>query len=164
MWMSCSCFGELALLYSAPRAATVRALTDCKLWVMERQAYLAIKRTCADQAASAQRKLLSKVPMLDLLAPVRVHASVPQPGLTYHQAAALPVASNIPAFWHQAPHPLTPLHPHLSECGAQHRTMNHRQFLDHRAQESTQDHQHQSMHESLVQQSMNACGTIPSSG
>ena len=68
--LACSCFGELALLYNAPRAATVRALTDCKLWVMERQAYLAIKRTYADQAASEQRKLLSKVPMLDLLAPV----------------------------------------------------------------------------------------------
>ena len=32
-----SCFGELALLYSAPRAATVRAATPCKLWVMERR-------------------------------------------------------------------------------------------------------------------------------
>ena len=30
-------FGELALLYSAPRAASVRATTDCRLWVMERQ-------------------------------------------------------------------------------------------------------------------------------
>lgn len=65
-----SCFGELALLYSAPRAATVRALTDCKLWVMERPVYLVIKRTHADQAAADMRKLLSKVPMLDLLAPV----------------------------------------------------------------------------------------------
>lgn len=66
----CSCFGELALLYSAPRAATVKAVTDCKLWVMERQTYLAIKRTHTDQAAGELRKLLSRVPMLDLLAPV----------------------------------------------------------------------------------------------
>ena len=72
LWLLfCSSFGELALLYSAPRAASVRALTDCKLWVMERQVYLAIKRTFTDQAASEQRQLLSKVPMLGLLAPVR---------------------------------------------------------------------------------------------
>ena len=70
VWLASSCFGELALLYSAPRAATVRALTDCKLWVMERQVYLAIKRTQADHAAGEQRKLLSSVPMLNQLAPV----------------------------------------------------------------------------------------------
>lgn len=41
----CSSFGELALLYSAPRAATVVAAADSKLWVMERAVYTAIKRT-----------------------------------------------------------------------------------------------------------------------
>jgi len=39
-----SAFGELALLYSAPRAATVRAITPCKLWVMERAVYNTVKR------------------------------------------------------------------------------------------------------------------------
>ncbi len=43
--MCCSSFGELALLYSAPRAATVVAAADSKLWVMERAVYTAIKRT-----------------------------------------------------------------------------------------------------------------------
>lgn len=40
----CSAFGELALLYSSPRAATVRASAPCKLWVMERGVYHAVKR------------------------------------------------------------------------------------------------------------------------
>lgn len=29
--------GELALMYSCPRAATVRALTDCVVWALERR-------------------------------------------------------------------------------------------------------------------------------
>lgn len=39
-----SAFGELALLYSAPRAATVVATQPCKLWVMERATYNAVRR------------------------------------------------------------------------------------------------------------------------
>eukprot|EP00308_Calcidiscus_leptoporus_P000358 CAMPEP_0119357956 /NCGR_PEP_ID=MMETSP1334-20130426/6257_1 /TAXON_ID=127549 /ORGANISM="Calcidiscus leptoporus, Strain RCC1130" /LENGTH=1049 /DNA_ID=CAMNT_0007372323 /DNA_START=84 /DNA_END=3233 /DNA_ORIENTATION=+ len=33
------CFGELALMYSKPRAATVKALSDGQLWAMDRQAF-----------------------------------------------------------------------------------------------------------------------------
>ena len=83
----CSCFGELALLYSAPREVTVRAVSECKLWVMERQVYLTIKRTCADQAAALRRKLLAKAPMLELLAPVR-----PQP-MYCHSLPPLPACA-----------------------------------------------------------------------
>ncbi|KAL7512474.1 hypothetical protein ACHAXN_009446 [Cyclotella atomus] len=32
-------FGELALIYQSPRAATIRAMTDCKLWRVERAWY-----------------------------------------------------------------------------------------------------------------------------
>ncbi|KAK9909485.1 hypothetical protein WJX75_003002 [Coccomyxa subellipsoidea] len=60
-------FGELALLYSAPRAATVLAVTDCKLWVMERAVYNSIKRTYQDQVAALKRKMVSSVPMLAVL-------------------------------------------------------------------------------------------------
>ncbi|GAB4820005.1 hypothetical protein N2152v2_007051 [Parachlorella kessleri] len=61
-------FGELALLYSAPRAASVRATTDCRLWVMERQVYNAIKRTYMEQLAKEKRVLLERVPLLAMLA------------------------------------------------------------------------------------------------
>eukprot|EP00887_Chlorella_sp_A99_P000268 scaffold13.g268.t1 len=62
-------FGELALLYSAPRAATVRATTDCKLWAMERTVYAAIKRIHGEQVAREKRALLDRVPMLAVLGP-----------------------------------------------------------------------------------------------
>lgn len=38
-------FGELALLYNAPRAATIIAKTDCELWSLERQTFTSIIKT-----------------------------------------------------------------------------------------------------------------------
>lgn len=64
-------FGELALLYSAPRAATVAATADGKLWVMERAVYAAIRHTDQQQMAEEKRRLVERVPMLAVLAPVR---------------------------------------------------------------------------------------------
>merc|ERR1719356_70346 len=36
-------FGEIALLYSCPRTASVKAEEDCKLWFMDRRAFRVIK-------------------------------------------------------------------------------------------------------------------------
>lgn len=66
-------FGELALLYSAPRAASVLAITDCKLWVMERAVYMAIKRTYQEQLAALKRKMVASVPILAVLSEVPPH-------------------------------------------------------------------------------------------
>ena len=79
--MLCSGFGELALLYSAPRAATVLATTDCKLWVMHRAVYTVIKHACAREAAAERRHLISAMPMLSVLSPVRPGAGWPVQGL-----------------------------------------------------------------------------------
>ena len=38
-------FGELALLYNAPRAATIVAKTDCELWSLERMTFSSIIKT-----------------------------------------------------------------------------------------------------------------------
>jgi len=38
-------FGELALLYNAPRAATIVCKTDSQLWSLERGAFNAIIKT-----------------------------------------------------------------------------------------------------------------------
>lgn len=37
-----SAFGELALIFGSPRAATITATTDCKLWSIERTAYRSV--------------------------------------------------------------------------------------------------------------------------
>ena len=70
-------FGELALLYSAPRAASVRAAVGApggagvKCWAMDRAVYAAIKRSHADQLAREKGALVEHVPVLAALAPVR---------------------------------------------------------------------------------------------
>jgi len=33
------CFGELALMYNVPRAATVKASSDCLLWAIDRNTF-----------------------------------------------------------------------------------------------------------------------------
>jgi len=35
-------FGELALMYSSPRTATITALSTCSLWVMDRRTFKSI--------------------------------------------------------------------------------------------------------------------------
>lgn len=60
----CSCFGELALLYSSPRAATVKAVSACTLWVMQRAVYNTLKRDLFRQSTTERVKLLAKVPMI----------------------------------------------------------------------------------------------------
>lgn len=37
-----SCFGELALMYNTPRAASIQAVTDCTLWIIDRPTYRGI--------------------------------------------------------------------------------------------------------------------------
>ena len=63
-------------MYSAARAATVLAVTDCRLWVMERAIYAAIKHTYTQQLGARKRKLVDSVPMLSKLSPVRIWASI----------------------------------------------------------------------------------------
>lgn len=62
-------FGELALLYSSPRSATVVAVEDGRLWVMDRAIYIAIKRSFAQEIRRQIAALIEKVPMLAVLAP-----------------------------------------------------------------------------------------------
>lgn len=60
-------FGELALLYDAPRAATVKSTTDCKLWVLYRKVYNAVRRTYNQKVFNEKLQLIEAVPLLNTL-------------------------------------------------------------------------------------------------
>lgn len=51
-------FGELALLYDAPRAATVVASFDCALWALHRATYLCVKRAHHERLRRRKRELV----------------------------------------------------------------------------------------------------------
>jgi len=54
-------FGELALIYGTPRAATVKAKTDVKLWGLDRDTYRRILMGSTIRKRKMYDELLSKV-------------------------------------------------------------------------------------------------------
>lgn len=60
-------FGELALLYNAPRAATITAKTDCELWSLERMTFNSIIKTAVKKKREKYDEFLSKVEILKLM-------------------------------------------------------------------------------------------------
>ncbi|KAJ3361177.1 hypothetical protein GGF32_007732 [Allomyces javanicus] len=66
-------FGELALMYNAPRAATVTATSDCVLWALDRMTF---RRILLDHTARKRRMyetFLEEVPLLSSLEPYERH-------------------------------------------------------------------------------------------
>lgn len=60
-------FGELALLYNMPRAASVKAITPGTLWAMDRQTFRRILLKSAYKKRKMYESLIDKVPMLKCL-------------------------------------------------------------------------------------------------
>ncbi|KAL7646373.1 UNVERIFIED_CONTAM: hypothetical protein RMT77_003284 [Armadillidium vulgare] len=60
-------FGELALMYNLPRAATIQAVTTGSLWAMDRQTFRRIVLNAAYKKRKMYESLLEKVPMLKAL-------------------------------------------------------------------------------------------------
>ncbi|CAM9541979.1 unnamed protein product, partial [Ectocarpus sp. 13 AM-2016] len=60
-------FGELALLYNAPRSATVRTLTRCVLWSIHREVFKAVQASTASMSLIARSTHLYHVPWLSRL-------------------------------------------------------------------------------------------------
>lgn len=54
-------FGELALIYGTPRAATVKAKTDVKLWAIDRDTYRRILMGSTIRKRKLYEEFLSKV-------------------------------------------------------------------------------------------------------
>jgi len=59
-------FGELALIYGTPRAATVRAKTDVKLWGIDRDSYRRILMGSTIRKRKMYDEFLSRVSILGM--------------------------------------------------------------------------------------------------
>lgn len=57
-------FGELALLYNAPRAATITAKTPCKLWCLDRATFNHIVKESASKRRDKYEEFLKSVKIL----------------------------------------------------------------------------------------------------
>lgn len=60
-------FGELALIYGTPRAATVKAKTDVKLWGIDRDSYRRILMGSTIRKRKMYEEFLSRVSILENL-------------------------------------------------------------------------------------------------
>eukprot|EP00123_Amoebidium_parasiticum_P015129 comp22799_c0_seq2/m.35756 comp22799_c0_seq2/g.35756 ORF comp22799_c0_seq2/g.35756 comp22799_c0_seq2/m.35756 type:complete len:365 (-) comp22799_c0_seq2:75-1169(-) len=60
-------FGELALIYGTPRAATIKARTACKLWALDRDTYRHIVMGNTIRKRKMYDSFLEKVPILEPL-------------------------------------------------------------------------------------------------
>ncbi|WFD31933.1 hypothetical protein MSPP1_002975 [Malassezia sp. CBS 17886] len=60
-------FGELALLYMQPRAASVMAVTDCTLWALDRVTFRSILTQTSVNRRSMFQNFLSQVPLFQKL-------------------------------------------------------------------------------------------------
>jgi len=62
-------FGDLALIYNTPRAATIKATADCTLWTLERAFFAKAKVTSNSIENSGQVKFLAKLQLFAAPAP-----------------------------------------------------------------------------------------------
>jgi cAMP-dependent protein kinase regulator len=62
-------FGELALLYNAPRAATIISKTDCTLWQLDRETFNYIVKDAAAKKREKYEDFLKSVPLLETIEP-----------------------------------------------------------------------------------------------
>ncbi len=62
-------FGELALLYNAPRAASIKAVTDCTLLALDRETFNAIVKDAEVHRRERFEQVLGKVELLESMDP-----------------------------------------------------------------------------------------------
>mmetsp|Transcript_10207 Transcript_10207/g.10145 ORF Transcript_10207/g.10145 Transcript_10207/m.10145 type:complete len:250 (-) Transcript_10207:29-778(-) len=62
-------FGELALLYNVPRAASIKAVTDCTCWVLDRACFNHIVKDSAARKRERYESFLTGVELLENMDP-----------------------------------------------------------------------------------------------
>ena len=67
-------FGELAIMYNAPRAATCTAQGNCKLWTLDRSSFRLIVVAAAMQKRETYHAFLARVPILQTLTEMEMMA------------------------------------------------------------------------------------------
>jgi len=60
-------FGELALLYNAPRAASIAAIEDSELWALDRRTFNQIVKDSAQHKREKYEEFLKKVSILQTM-------------------------------------------------------------------------------------------------
>lgn len=62
-------FGELALLYNAPRAATITANEECVLWKLDRDTFNHIVKDASSKRREKYESFLTQVPIFETMEP-----------------------------------------------------------------------------------------------
>jgi cAMP-dependent protein kinase regulator len=62
-------FGELALLYNCPRAATIISNEECLLWKLDRDTFNHIVKDAANKKRAKYEKFLTTAPILSTMEP-----------------------------------------------------------------------------------------------
>ena len=62
-------FGELALLYNAPRAATIKAVSQCCLFSLDRETFNHVVKDAAAAKRNRYEEFLGRVELLDTMDP-----------------------------------------------------------------------------------------------
>merc|ERR1711939_113211 len=65
-------FGELALLYNCPRAASVTAKAACLLWKLDRETFGHITSQASEKYRKTLKEFLAKVPILSTFSPAEL--------------------------------------------------------------------------------------------
>jgi CRP-like cAMP-binding protein len=60
-------FGEFALLHNAPRSGTIRTLTQCELWILERNSFRKIVEESTKENFKENQKFINSVSILRVL-------------------------------------------------------------------------------------------------
>ena len=80
------CFGELALLYNSPRAASIVASTACKLWTIDVRTFKYILTTTSSSTMALRCAFLKKCPFLEMLSVEQVSRLAEALEIKYYEA------------------------------------------------------------------------------